>query len=120
MAGARTLEVPGGTQALRRSAEAEVRLGAREGALPRPDLLGAILVKARAVEVDDLPDAQRRDVAFLLSLVPDPWAMREDLRGQERKWLARRKELGDPGHPAWSGIQAAADGQIALEVLSEP
>lgn len=36
-----TVQVPGGTQALRRSEFISVRLGRRRGRLPRPDLLGA-------------------------------------------------------------------------------
>jgi hypothetical protein len=39
--------------------------------LPRPNLLGAILVKTRAIAVDDAKDSQRIDVAFLLTLVED-------------------------------------------------
>ncbi len=70
--GVRSVEVPGGTQALQRSDSIEVRVGPRAGAVHRPSLLGAILVKARIVGVDDLPDAQREDIAFLLSLVTDP------------------------------------------------
>ena len=66
-----TVEVPGGTQALRRSERVDVRHGRREGQLPRPNLLGAILVKARAVDISDAPDDQRSDLALLLSFVED-------------------------------------------------
>ena len=78
VAGARTVEVPGGTQALRRTERIQVGVGSERGRLPRPSLLGAILVKARAVHVDDAPDDQLSDLAFLLSLVADPWELRED------------------------------------------
>jgi hypothetical protein len=60
--GARTVEVPGGRQALARTEMVGVRIAGREGLLPRPDLLGAILLKARAVDVDDVPDNQRGDL----------------------------------------------------------
>jgi type IV secretory pathway TrbD component len=45
----RTVEVPGGTQALHRVEEVEVVLaGGSRGLVPRPDLLGAIVIKAGA------------------------------------------------------------------------
>ena len=64
--------MPGGSQALRRTELIEVAVGDTRGVLPRPDLLGAILVKTRAIAVDDAKDSQRLDVAFLLTLVPRP------------------------------------------------
>lgn len=60
------MPVPGGTQALRRTELVEVAIGAHRGQIPRPSLLGALIIKARAVEVDDVPENQREDVAFLL------------------------------------------------------
>jgi hypothetical protein len=50
-----TVQVPGGTQALHRTAIQRVRIGRRRGDIPVPNLLGAILLKARAVSVDDAP-----------------------------------------------------------------
>ena len=65
---ARTVRVPGGRRALNASSEFAVRSRGRNGRVPMPNLSGALVAKARAVAVDDLPEAQRRDVAFLLSL----------------------------------------------------
>ena len=62
----------------------DVRLGRRSGRLPRPHLLGAILVKARAVNVDDVPNNQRADLALLLSFVDDADALVGQLVGRER------------------------------------
>lgn len=67
-----TVEVPGGRQALDRTEWVEVEVAGRRGRLPRPNLLGAILLKARAVDVDDAKESQRQDLAELLSLVDDP------------------------------------------------
>jgi hypothetical protein len=116
-AGARTVCVPGGTQALQRSEAVEICVGERSGVVPRPNLLGAILLKARAVDVDDVPDSQRRELCFLLSLVDDPLALARELQGRQRTWLRRREELLDPAHPAWLGIQGAEDARITLKVL---
>lgn len=60
VAGARTVAVPGGTQALKRSLRINVRAGTTSGAIPTPNLLGALLVKLRAIDIDDQPDAQRQ------------------------------------------------------------
>lgn len=118
VAGARTLEVPGGSQALRRTELLSVRAGKRQGALPRPNLLGAILVKARAIRVDDVPEAQRRDLAFLLTLVEDPFEMQEALKASERRWLRDCQELLDPSHSAWRGLEGADDGRLAFSLLA--
>ncbi len=82
-----TVAVPGGTQALKRTELVEVVLDGAVALIPRPNLLGAILVKARAVFVDDVPSNQLKDLAFLLSLVADPFVMAEEMRGNERSWL---------------------------------
>jgi hypothetical protein len=60
---AHTVEVPGGRQALARTEWVEIKVDGTRGVLPRPNLLGAILIKARAVEVDDVPDNQLSDLA---------------------------------------------------------
>jgi len=94
-----------------------VRTDTRVGNVPRPSLLGAILVKARAIEVDDLPDAQREDLAFLLSLVDDPFAMAEELSANERKWLQKQAALLDPEARAWRSIDNPDDGRAALRIF---
>jgi hypothetical protein len=117
---ARTVCVPGGSQALHRSRLVEVKRGERTGHVPCPDLLGAVLIKARAVDVDDLPDAQRGDLAFLLSLVQDPRALAAELRGKERSWMRRRTELLERGHAAWKTLaeEDAVNGYLALRILA--
>lgn len=119
---ARTVSVPGGTQALNRTERVEVSIQGDTGFLPRPNLLGAILLKCQAVDVDDAPDSQRIDLAFLLSLVQDPRMMARDLEGRQRSWLRRRRELLDnPDHPAWRALgstEAAQTARLALRVLA--
>lgn len=118
--GARTVEVPGGRQALSRSERIRVRVGAVRGEIPRPDLLGAILIKARAVDRDDAPESQRSDLALLFSLVRDPAALATGLAGQERRWIRRRRELDDPDSPAWRALsrEDAHRGVAALRQLA--
>jgi hypothetical protein len=116
---ARTVEVPGGTQALRRSKSVPIRTRSRRGGVPRPNLLGAILVKVRAITVDDIPDAQRQDVAFLLSLVGDPEPLIDDLSGRERSWLRRHAYFSDPAAACWRGIDQSEVGVLAYRRLAD-
>ena len=68
----RTLQVPGGTQAIARTELLPIAAGDSMGLVPRPSLLGAIIIKAAAVDADDLPQAQGSDLALLLSLLEQP------------------------------------------------
>lgn len=115
----RTIAVAGGTQALERSRHVPVLLDGREIELPCPSVLGAILIKARAVDVAEDPDKHRRDLTLLLAMVRDPRSLRDEMRKTERGWLRRRRELLDPRHPAWRTTPNAEDARIALEILAE-
>jgi len=96
-----TVEVPGGSQALQRTELVEVVIGDARGVLPRPNLLGAILVKTRAIAVDDAKESQRLDTAFLLTLVRDPRELAATIPASEKGWLRARPELNDPDRVWW-------------------
>lgn len=115
----RTLEVPGGTQALDRTEMLPVTTSSRSGHVPRPSLLGAIVGKALAVRVDDVPDAQRVDLVFLLSLVDDPFAMAGELTKTDHRRLRSRKELIDGDHPVWNelDVELRDRARAALRIL---
>ena len=115
----RTIEVPGGSQALRRTEHVEVRLGDEVGNLPRPSLLGAILLKARAVDANPEPERHLSDLAFLLSLAGDPHRLLEQVDGRERRYLRARRMLLDPNHAAWRSVPDPERGLIALSMLTE-
>lgn len=109
-----TFQVPGGTQALVRS---EVVLVSLDGAEPvpirRPNLLGAILIKARVVakKRPDKFESDRQDLIGLLGFVEDPRALAGEFKGKERKWLRDVEEL-----LAWedSGLaEIFTDGDLA-------
>jgi hypothetical protein len=114
----RTVTVPGGTQALHRTAPVEVRTRAVSGTIPLPNLLGAILIKVRAIDVDDEPQAQRSDVAFLLSLVENPDTLARRCSPTERGWLRKHPYFCDPQDACWSGIIGAEDGAIVYRRLA--
>lgn len=117
-----TLAVPAGTQALNRTELTLVRHGEREMLVPRPDLLGAVVAKAAAMELPVDLDGERHetDLAFLLTLVEDPFEMREDLSSRERGLLRRIVTRLPNDHPVWRGFEDADAGLTALSVLGPP
>jgi hypothetical protein len=116
--GARTVEVPGGSQALQRTEMVEIRARNISGMIPVPDLLGSILVKVRAIAVDEQPEAQRGDVAFLLSLVDDPDPLDVEISSSERRWLRRHPEFCDLNCASYRGVPHAADAATVFRRLS--
>lgn len=58
----RTIEVPGGTRALQRSERITVQVAGRTGLIPRPDLVGAMLVKLAATGLPGDPARMIPDV----------------------------------------------------------
>lgn len=117
--GARTVQVPGGSQALRRVRNLAIRTRSSRGSIPVPSILGAILVKVRAISVDDQPRAQRADVAFLLSLVEDPDPLVAELTTPERQWLRRCRYFGDPSDVSYRGIAEASDAATVYRRLAD-
>jgi hypothetical protein len=76
----------GGSQALARTETVKAEINGVVVRVRRPTLLGALLIKARSILVHADPDAQRADLVLLLSLIEDPSAMAEQLKGRERSW----------------------------------
>lgn len=114
----RTIEVPGGTQALNRTEHVRVMHEGRSGTIPRPTLLAAIVGKSAATA---LPNAERhyRDLALLCALVEDPFAMAEQMTSKDRHRLRLADALLEPSCPAWLLVPASrrAAGQIAFGIL---
>lgn len=82
-----TIQIPGGSQALNRAETVAIVIDGERVELRRPTLLGAILLKARAMRVHSRPEDQRQDLISLLGLLTDPRAALDDLTTTERKWL---------------------------------
>ena len=107
---ARTVQVPGGRRALASSCDFDVRSRNKTGIIPAPSLAGALVAKARAVVVDDLPKAQRRDLAFLLSLASlEMSEVLQDLDDRDRYHIGSRSEFDDPSQPFWDACGELAD-----------
>lgn len=103
IAGGRTVEVPGGSQALERTEIVDVRLGSRVGRLPRPSLLGAILLKARAVgAAPDEAAKHRGDLAFCSGS--------RTIRGPSSSRSGRRSANGYAPGGSWPSVRTRPGG----------
>ena len=90
-----TIQIPGGSQALNRVEAVEIVVEGRRARVFRPTLLGAILLKARSLEVHDRTQDQREDLVTLLSLMTDPRTAGESMKTSERRWLRSIQETLD-------------------------
>ncbi|MGI8774513.1 MAG: hypothetical protein ACR2KQ_05800 [Actinomycetota bacterium] len=118
---ARTIEVPGGRQAISRTIEAHIHIGeAVEGLVPLPDWAGAILLKARAaVSVPEERQKHARDLALLLGLPVDLTKEVAKLSGAERKRI--REGFPLLTDDIWTGVSRSIDprnGRIAMTMLA--
>jgi hypothetical protein len=108
----RTFQVSGGSQALARTEVVHVRLAeAPSVSVRRPNLLGAILIKARVVTKrrKEKFESDRQDLIRLLSYVDDPRALAADgrLKTSERKWLRKVSGALDFDAPALRTVFSA-------------
>jgi hypothetical protein len=101
----RTVQVPGGTQALFRTEHVMITHQGRSGLIPRPTLLGAIVMKAAATELPG-PARHYRDLALLCSVVGDPFDLAGQLTAKDRQRLRKARALADDSHVAWSLVPA--------------
>jgi len=117
--GGRTIAVPGGTQALNRAEHARVQVGDRIGRISRPNLVGAILIKLAALNLPGNSERHHQDLAFLLSVMPDPLESSTTVTRQERRRLGACR-LKDRSHSAWNSLtnDEANAGHAALLLLA--
>jgi hypothetical protein len=113
----RAPQLAGTRQALDRTQWVAVHLDGRVAALPRPDLLGALVVKACAAAGDHVRGPQRHleDLARLYRLVTNPMALTPTNKD--------RKRLRDTPEPTWEVLEDPAEraaGQGARRLLTTP
>lgn len=88
-----SIQIDGGTQALQRAEKVSVSIaGGDPVTIRRPTLLGAILLKARALDRVRAKEAEhRQDLIRLLSFVDDPRGLvaAGGLTKKQKKWLHR-------------------------------
>jgi hypothetical protein len=119
---ARTVSAPGTRDALDAAEALEVFLGGRSGHVLRPPLISAILAKAAAtsIPVRANPERDWTDLAFLLTLIPDPVSAAAQLSNRQRRKLrAAAGALLAEDHPAWRPLGPRARlGITALQFLT--
>lgn len=119
--GARTIEVPGSVQALERSLRRNVRLNGTDGAIIRPDVHAAMVLKAAAYQDErGTVEAQRhlRDFAVLVSLYARHYPaleLRERLTAKDCRRLANALGHALPTDPLWRTV---ADGLEARDLIA--
>lgn len=98
-----TVRVEGGRQALQRAGVIDVHKADRSALVPVPSVLGALVLKAAAYQIDSRdPERHLYDAAFLASLVTDPIAARSSFKGSDGKRLRiLDRHLADRNHEAW-------------------
>lgn len=116
------VQIEGGTQALRRTVNAEIEItpGTMSTiSVPRP--YAAVILKSAAYTTDTRDrDRYLYDAAALLACVEDPFAEREVFAGSDRARLATLQRALPQEHPAWRALprEARATAASTLRILS--
>jgi hypothetical protein len=116
------VEIAGGTQALKRTINAELQIvDGRTTTVSVPDELAALILKA-AAHRNDRRDSERHlvDAAYLLACIRDPFAPRT-MSGSDRARLRHLyAQLSDPLNPIWQQVPegVGANARVALDVLA--
>jgi hypothetical protein len=105
---ARTVSAPGTRGALDAVEPLEILLGGRSGHVLRPPLISAIFAKVAATGIPGRKNPERdwADVAFLLSLVPDPVGTAAELTNRQRQRLRTVSDLLREDHVAWRPLDS--------------
>lgn len=118
------IRIDGGTQALRRTVNARMRIRSGEVttvSVPRP--FGALMLKAAAHSAYSRGrDRHLFDAVALLACIDDPFAERDQFTGSDRRRLAALGRSLPREHAAWRALPGArrADAGAALRALCAP
>jgi hypothetical protein len=114
--------IEGGTQALRRTVNARLRIGpGRVTTVSMPTAFGALVLKAAAYQTDTRDrDRHLSDAAALLCCLEDPYADRERFTGSDRARVAVLRRALPEEHTAWRALprDVRVQGQAALRILT--
>ncbi|WP_207948224.1 hypothetical protein [Metallococcus carri] len=116
------VQIDGGTQALRRTINAEITLGSGgDVTISVPRAFGALILKAAAYRTDSRDrDRHLFDAAALLACIDDPVEEGEALRGSDRGRIATLQHALQRDHPAWRQLpsRVRGDAEAALRILA--
>jgi predicted nucleotidyltransferase len=94
--------VAGGQRALDRRTFVHIDTEAGPASIPLPDLVGAIVIKARAATSDTRDrDRHHTDIAQLAAIIADPIELRDSLDAKEKRYLRRIRLPDDPTKSPW-------------------
>lgn len=119
---ATTIQVSGGMFALRQRRPVPVRWKDTTAVVQLPDMAGALVVKAGAAVTDTSRGPERHvgDLAYLASLIDDPYAVAGRLGTKNQSRLRKVRRLSDPDDQAWRMLgAAAADGYAAWAIVAD-
>lgn len=119
---ARTLSAPGTRAALDSAEPLDIQLGDHSGHVLRPTLISAVLAKAAATGIPGRKNPERDwiDVAFLLSLIPDPIGTSAELTNRQRQTLRAMSAVLKEDHAAWRQLGSRSGlGIAALQFLAD-
>ncbi len=121
--GRTAVSIVGAQRAIDRAHIVAVVLGDQRAIVPLPDILGAIVLKARAAVADSRdPSRHISDIAFLCSCPDNPIALAATIDAKERRYLNKVHLPIDTRAAPWVFLDPA-DRWKALEawrLLSEP
>jgi hypothetical protein len=119
--GREMVAIEGGTQALRRTVNAQLIIDGQETVVSVPSPLAAVVLKSAAYQTDSRnPERHLQDAAALLACIADPYEATESrggLDGQRLRFLA--EALPDDAS-FWQALDATprADAQAALRIMT--
>lgn len=120
LAGPKPVPIPGGQRALDRRITVNVDTEFGRAAIPLPDLVGALVLKARAA-TSDSRDRHRHhtDLAQLAAIIDDPLELRRATDNKEKRYLRRVQLSDDPTTSPWLELgersrQRAIDAWLTL------
>lgn len=124
LSGMRLCGMPGGGQAIKRSMRLQLRYDQQSASIAIPDLLGALMLKSAAWEVDKTARRDRHliDAALLLSLIDSPDEEAKRLHSSnDRKRILRLHELLAADSDYWSSLDQThqQDGIDTLDTLTD-
>ncbi len=119
--GSTTLSTPGAQQAIQRSELIDVNVAGTRGQVPRPNLLGALVVKAAAygVPADPLRDRHLTDLAVLAAMIRRNDNIAIQLTKRDRDHLAVGIRGLAEHRSLWAGIDGAERGVDLLSAFIE-
>lgn len=117
--GSTTLSTPGAQQAIQRSELIDVNVAGTRGQVPRPNLLGALVVKAAAygVPADPLRDRHLTDLAVLAAMIRRNDNIAIQLTERDRDHLAVGIRGLAEHRSLWAGIDGAERGVDLLSAF---